>query len=460
MWSAEFLARAAAAQLSGANAETTFASVAIDTRTLQPGALYVALRGANFDGHRFVAQAIAAGATGVVVAEAVSVPDGVAVLQVKDTLLALQMMGHAARRQFNGALVAITGSNGKTTTRQLTASVLRAHFGDDAVLCTDGNFNNHIGVPLTLLRLKATHRAAVIEMGMNHFDELTLLSSLAAPDIAVITNAGPAHLEGVGSLAGVAQAKGEIFTGLRPEGVAVLNADDRFLPYWEVLNRNRRIVRFGLAAPAEVAGRYQAGQSLLTIERGWQEPYSAQLPFAGEHNGRNALAAAAVAHALGVSASAVQHGLTRATNIGGRLTRRQISARLCVIDDSYNANPASIRAAVQVLLAAPGRRILVLGDIAELGTHSDALHRELLDEISRSAVDDVLTLGPRMQRAAAGADGRVVAHTDFDALMQAVSQRIEASAAHDHITLLAKGAHSMAMHRVVERLVATYGEQQ
>ena len=458
MWSAEFLAAACAAQLLAVNRGAIFSSVSIDTRTLQPGALYVALRGASFDGHRFIEQALQRGASGVLVAEPVQVPEAVAVMQVSDTLLALQMMGRAARRQFTGPLIAVTGSNGKTTTRQLIASVLRAHFGDDAVLCTEGNYNNHIGVPLTLLRLCPHHRAAVIEMGMNHFDELTLLTSLATPDVAVITNAGPAHLEGVGSLVGVAQAKGEVFAGMQRQGVAVLNADDYFLPYWEVLNRNRRVIRFGMGKAADVRGEYSAHDSRLGIIGGLSERLDVQLPFAGEHNGRNALAAAAVAQVLGIGTGAMQRGLANATNIGGRQTRRQLSSGLCVIDDSYNANPASIRAGLQVLRAEEGKRILVLGDMAELGEHSERLHHELLEEISRSGIDRVLTLGARMQRAASTAGSGVSAYTDLDLLMRTLVE--EVSAATGPVTVLAKGAHSMAMHRVVERLTAIYGEEE
>lgn len=458
MWPAEFLAAACAAQLRAVNRGAIFSSVSIDTRTLQSGALYVALRGASFDGHRFIEQALQRGASGVLVAEPVQVPEAVAVMQVSDTLLALQMMGRAARRQFTGPLIAVTGSNGKTTTRQLIASVLRAHFGDDAVLCTEGNYNNHIGVPLTLLRLCPHHRAAVIEMGMNHFDELTLLTSLATPDVAVITNAGPAHLEGVGSLAGVAQAKGEVFAGMERQGVAVLNADDYFLPYWEVLNRNRRVIRFGMGKAADVRGEYSAHDSRLGIIGGLSERLDVQLPFAGEHNGRNALAAAAVAQVLGIGTGAMQRGLANATNIGGRQTRRQLSSGLCVIDDSYNANPASIRAGLQVLRAEEGKRILVLGDMAELGEHSERLHHELLEEISRSGIDRVLTLGARMQRAASTAGSGVSAYTDLDLLMRTLVE--EVSAATGPVTVLAKGAHSMAMHRVVERLTAIYGEEE
>ncbi|MBS0315315.1 MAG: UDP-N-acetylmuramoyl-tripeptide--D-alanyl-D-alanine ligase [Proteobacteria bacterium] len=457
MWSAEFLAKAAVGRLHGAPAGAHFTSVSIDTRTLEPGALYVALRGANFDGHRFIDAAIARGARGIVAAAPITtVPDGVAVIEVSDTLLALQMMGHAARRQFAGSVIAITGSNGKTTTRQLTASVLREHFGDTAVLATEGNYNNHIGVPLTLLRLRPSHRVAVIEMGMNHFGELGLLSSLAQPDIAVITNAAPAHLEGVGSLSGVACAKGEVFAGVAREGVAIINGDDAFASYWQAINRERRVVRFGFDDAADVMARYSASEGALELRRGWPQPFTAALPFAGEHNGRNALAAATVGMVLGVPADAVVRGLGKATNIGGRLTRHTLTPTLCVIDDSYNANPASMRAAVQVLLQEHGIRVLVIGDMAELGAHSDALHRALLAEIERTAVEHVFTLGPRMHAAAQSLAGRAVTHRDLDVLMDELNRVLD-GASPTATTVLVKGAHSMAMHRVAERLAARVG---
>ena len=213
MWASDFLATACDAHVAGPAQQ--FSSVSTDTRTLQPGALYVALQGENFDGHRFIEQAISAGAAGILVSQPVAVAAQITVMQVADTLIALQHMAHASRLAFDGPVIAVTGSNGKTTTKEMIAAVLRAHYGADAVLATTGNLNNHIGVPLTLLGRKPTHRVAVIEMGMNHFGEIALLTQLAEPTIAVITNAAAAHLEGVGSLAGVAEAKGEIFAGLR-----------------------------------------------------------------------------------------------------------------------------------------------------------------------------------------------------------------------------------------------------
>lgn len=450
MWSAEFLARSCQAQMSGPPQQ--FTSVSIDTRTLQAGALYVALRGENFDGHRFVTQAVAAGATGILISDPVAVPDSVTVIKVPDTLLALQLMGCAARNEFSGPLVAVTGSNGKTTTRQLIASVLRAHFGDPAVLATEGNLNNHIGVPLTLLRLTGQHRAAVVEMGMNHFHELSLLTSIARPTIAVVTNAGPAHLEGVGSIEGVARAKAEVFQGMTASGVAILNGDDYFLPYWEVLNHERQSVRFGLGARADVQGQYDASTSTLTVVKGLTDTLVAKLPFAGEHNACNALAAVAVGRSVGIPAADIERGLELATNIGGRLTRRNLNAELCVIDDSYNANPASVRAGLQVLLNEAGRKIFILGDMAELGHESAALHIDLLRDIERSAVDCVVTLGRRTQAAAASIAGRTHPFEDVDNLVSFVVSKLGGPT-----TILVKGAHSMAMHRVVERLAALSG---
>jgi UDP-N-acetylmuramoyl-tripeptide--D-alanyl-D-alanine ligase len=452
MWSADFVSAACGARISGPVQQ--FASVSNDTRTIKQGALYVALRGENFDGHQFVDKAIAAGATGILASAPVVAPSHVTLFQVSDTLLALQHLGHAARKTFSGPLIAVTGSNGKTSTRQFIASVLRAHYGDAGVLATEGNFNNHIGVPLTLLRLTQEHRVAVIEMGMNHFHELSLLTGLAKPTIALITNAGPAHLEGVGSLAGVARAKAEIFDGMSSEGVAILNADDYFLSYWEVVNRNRRCIRFGFGDRANIRGSFESRTGELKFAYGAEGEYFVKVPFSGEHNGRNALAAVAVAQALGLPLQKVISGLESATNIGGRLTRRALGNGVTVIDDSYNANPASVLAGVQVLRNEPHSKVVVLGDMAELGVASDELHLQLLRDIEASDVDRVLTLGSRMQRAASALHGRTEAFAEMDTLVRRLIEHLAVPT-----TVLVKGAHSMAMHRIVDHLVALYGEK-
>ncbi len=443
MWSSAFLAAACAAKISGP--QRNFTSVSTDSRTVQAGALYVALSGENFDGHRFVAQAIAAGASGVVVSQPVECDSSISVLQVSDTLKALQDMAHASRLAFDGPVIAVTGSNGKTTTKEMIASVLREHYGADSVLATVGNLNNHIGVPLTLLSRRPSHRVAVVEMGMNHFGEIALLTRLAEPTIAVITNAGPAHLEGVGSIEGVAEAKGEIFAGLRKEGVAIINTDDAFAAYWQVLNRTRRRISFGINSKAVVSGQF-AQPNRLHFQVGSVE-CAVELRQEGVHNATNALAAAAVGHALSISIKTIQHGLEGAENVGGRLTTRPFVNGSTLIDDSYNANPASMRAAAQVLVLHATPRFLVIGDMGELGDESEAMHGALAFDLSLLPLDGVLTLGPRMKRAVARLGSRGQAFDDVDELATVLFSRLSPGA-----TLLVKGSRSMAMERVIQKL--------
>ena len=446
MWASDFLASACAAKVSGPTQQ--FTSVSTDSRTLQPGALYVALRGESFDGHRFVAQAIRAGAIGVLVSQPVESSAEITVMQVANTLIALQQMAHASRLTFDGPVIAVTGSNGKTTTKEMIAAVLRAHYGAGAVLATTGNLNNHIGVPLTLLARKPSHKVAVIEMGMNHLGEIALLSHLAEPTIAVITNAAPAHLEGVGSLVGVAEAKGEIFDGIRADGVAVLNADDYFLPYWQVLNRERAVTTFGIASAANVTGKpgISSGQMVLNSIAS-PSTVEVQLPVEGEHNVSNALAAVAVARTLGIPDATVKRGLEATVNVAGRLTSRPFINGTTLIDDSYNANPASMRAAAQVLVAHAAPRYLVLGDMGELGSTTEQLHESLARDLSQLPLDGVFTLGPKMKRVAPIFGSQCQAFDDIDPLAQSLFPRLTKGA-----TLLVKGSRSMATERVIKKL--------
>ncbi len=449
MLTSQQLARACGAIVTGS--AQTFSSVVIDGRLPIPGALFVALKGENFDGHQFIAQAVNSGAAGVCVATSFVMPalvSGVSVLRVDDTLLALQQMAVAARTAFTGKVVAITGSNGKTTTKQLTAAVLRAQYGDDAVLATEGNFNNHIGVPLTLLKLRAHHQVAVIEMGMNHFNELSLLTRIAKPDVAVITNAGPAHLEGVGSLAGVAKAKGEIFESLGGDAIAVLNRDDEFCAYWQVLARSVHQVTFGFSKDATVNGSFTPPSQLtLNIAGSEGQNNTVDLPLIGEHNARNALAAAAVGHALNAPLATIKRGLVTATNIAGRLTQKKLANGTRVIDDSYNANPASMRAAIDVLRAASGKRYLVIGDMAEMGEHWQAMHREVAGYAAAAQLDGVYTLGPKFKSVSDALGSKSRSFDSIDSLVSMLIDELD-----NNTTVLAKGAHSMAMHRVIEKL--------
>jgi UDP-N-acetylmuramoyl-tripeptide--D-alanyl-D-alanine ligase len=424
-----------------------FERVVIDSRAVQAGDLFVALRGENHDGHAFVAQARAAGAVGAVVSEWVEVE--LPQLQVGDTLVALQQMGAAARAQFRQPVVAVTGSNGKTTTKQMLAAVFAAR---GPVLATVGNLNNHIGVPLTLLRLRDEHRTAVIEMGANHPGEIALLTSLARPDVGVVTQAGDAHLEGFGSREGVARAKGELFAGL-DGGIAVINADDSYAGLWRQLAARASILSFGLHAQADVRAEQIEFEPLEDavgsrfVLRTPTGSASVHLPMPGRHNVMNALAAAACGIALGLDADVIASGLARVEGARGRLSWLATPEGARVLDDSYNANPSSLRAAMELLAGLRGRRWLVLGGMAELGPEAPRLHREA-GALARSlGIDRLYTLGALAAEAAQGFGAGAEAFTD----VQAMAEALHASLSADTVVLV-KGSRSARMERVVAAL--------
>ncbi len=438
----EFIAQSSGAHVVGA--ARVFSSVVTDSRKSCANGLFVALKGDTFDGNDYVAQAIESGATGVLVSRAVSAPSHVSVFRVDDTLLALQAVARAQRQRFSGRVVGITGSNGKTTTKQMTASVLRAHFGGDAVLATEGSLNNHFGVPLTLLRLTEQHRAAVIEMGMNHFDEISLLTRIARPHVAVITNAAPAHLEGVGTLLGVAKAKGEIFDGLEPGGVAVINADDEYNAYWRVAAREFTQIEFGASPRAQVRGNIASAGELDIEFANSDQRIAVSLPMPGIHNRMNALAVAAVGKALGLSMKEIKTGLESSSNVAGRLTTLRLPNGMLVYDDSYNANPGSMRAAANVLCSDPAPRFLVLGDMAELGDNAVDLHRSLARDIATLPIERVLTCGEKFAAVNDGFAGLATNYADVEALSKALYPLCRADA-----VMLVKGSNSMQMGRVI-----------
>ncbi len=419
-----------------------FDRVSIDSRGDCRGALYVALRGERFDGHRFIEAAVEAGAVGVVSAQPPR--PGVATIAVDDTLRSLQSLAAAWRRRFPLPVVAITGSNGKTTVKTMVGSILSRHA---ETLVSEGNFNNHIGVPLSLLRIRDQHRYAVIEMGMNHPGELELLSGLAAPNVALINNAAAAHLEGVGSVEGVARAKAEIFRGLGADGIAVVNGDDPFAPYWMGLNEGRRCLSFGLGADCDICGSARADIDGTDLEIRYPgATVRVRLVAPGMHNARNALAAAAVAAALEIPAHCVVAGLERFTAVKGR-GQRETLGRVTVINDVYNANPASLAAAIELLAAHPGRRVLVLGDMAELGPEAESLHRAAGRSARDAGINRLLGLGP-LSRSACAAFGRPAdAFEDIDAVVGELAAEAGAP-----VTVLVKGSRSMRMERVVEGL--------
>lgn len=436
-------ARMIAADTSGDAGDRVFSGIDTDTRRIQPGALFAALKGPNFDGHDFLAAALERGAAAALVERRQDslLPQ----LVVADTLSALGRLAAIWRRRFSLPLLALTGSNGKTTVKEMLASILRQR---GAVLATAGNLNNHIGVPLMLARLGTEYDYAVIEMGANHPGEIAYLTDLARPDVALITNAGPAHLEGFGSIEGVSRAKGEIYTGLSVDGVAVINADDQYAGYWHGLNADRRIVDFGLDRPAAVRGEV-LGPGRFRLRIGG-EVTDITLPLPGRHNVRNALAAAAAAHAVGAGLDAILAGLESMQPVTGRLLTLYGRHGCTLIDDSYNANPASLAAGLETLVAGGEANWLVLGDMAELGAGAEAAHAEAGELARRLGVERLFALGP-LSKSACHAFGAGSGHFGtVEALTEALGAAL--AAADPPPRILVKGSRSMRMERVTRAL--------
>lgn len=456
-------AHAISARLRGEDRD--FDAVSTDTRTLVPRALFVALKGDRFDGHDFLARAVAQRAAGALVQEPMpGLDESVGVLPllvVGDTRRALGRLAAYWRRKFSMPLVALTGSNGKTTVKEMLASILReraAAESDDQgsperVLATRGNLNNDIGVPLTLLELRADHRYAVIEMGMNHAGEIRYLTQLTAPDVALVNNVGPAHIEFFGSVEAIARAKGEIFEGLGPEGTAVINADDRHAPILRELAAARKRIEFGLETDASVTAAYRLRflESEIVLKTPLGEAV-AVLKAPGLHNVRNALAASAAAVALEVPAATIAAGLGRFVGVKGRLQQKPAVRGATLIDDTYNANPESARAAIAVLGRAPGEKLMVLGDMGELGPDAAALHAEIGGAARELGVDRLYTLGEQSAHAAR-AFGTGARHFErIEDLLADVEDRLSRG-----VTVLVKGSRFMRMERVVDAL-ARQGE--
>jgi UDP-N-acetylmuramoyl-tripeptide--D-alanyl-D-alanine ligase len=445
---AEF-AHACGGTLSGADASYT--DVVSDSRTLTPGQLFVALRGPRFNGNEFVAAAHALGAAGAVVDTLQ--PVALAQIVVRDTQAALERAARAWRAAFTGPLVGVAGSNGKTTAKEMLAAILAEAGG---CLATRGNLNNHIGVPLTLLRLTPGHRFAVVEMGANRAGEVAALVDLARPSVGMITNAGAEHLEGFGSLEGVARAEGEMVAGLAAAATAVINADDEFAALWRGLTR-ARVVTFGVRARAdfsasEVRAAVDAGgfrtQFLLRAPQG---SAAIELALGGAHNVANALAAAAAAASAGATLAQIAAGLAHVHAVPGRLQFRQTTSGAWLIDDSYNANPSSVRAAIEVLASLSGRRWLVLGDMAELGEYAQQAHADIGEFARAQGVERLYATGALMAHAAESFGAGARWHGDVAALSAALTQAL--AAAGPEVRILVKGSRMNRLERVVEALI-------
>lgn len=422
--------------------DTAINAVCTDSRKARHDHLFIAIQGDRYDAHDFVAKMEGKIAGALVHKEiACKVPQ----VRVDDTRKALARFAKSWRQRVNKPVIGLTGSNGKTTLKEMIAAILSE---TSNVLATQGNFNNDIGMPLTLLRIRAEHDVAVIEMGANHFGEIAFLTDIARPDIAVINNAGAAHLEGFGDVAGVAKAKGEIFQGLVPGGTAVINADDPYANYWLGLVGEHKVIRFGLECEAEIKGVYQGNGKLHLITPAGERQM--QLKLLGKHNAMNALAAAAVASAAGADLQQIQSGLESLKPVAGRLAMMPGKHGSILIDDTYNANPTSALAALDVLAEATGERLFVLGDMGELGAGSAHLHAEIGKKAQQAGIDNMFCLGQHSALACEKFGKPEHAYQDKEALLSALEKEIKNS-----MTILVKGSRSARMEQIVAAIKET-----
>ncbi len=417
--------------------------ISTDTRHLHNGDLFVALQGDRFDGHKFIDEVVEQTVQAALVHRILDTK--LPTVLVDDTLAGLSRWAKAWKQVVNPTLIAVTGSNGKTTVKQMLSNVLSLA---GSTCYTQGNLNNHIGVPLTLLTLREQNKYAVIEMGANHFGEIDHLSRLAEPDIAVITNAGPAHLEGFGSIAGVAAAKGEIINGVKTTGIAVLNADDQYLDVWMKKAQHVKTITFGFSSSAQVHGKLLQNNVMSVNALG--NVFEINLPLPGKHNACNALAVIAVACELGVDIKDIQQGLKNAGHMKGRLQAKKGIAGAMVIDDTYNANPASLQAAIEVLCAQQKEPWLVLGDMGELGAEAESIHAEIGMQAKSAGVKKLFGLGVLAEHAVHG-----FGENGFHFYEHSVLSRELLDQVNSECCILIKGSRAMHMEDVVNSLIDT-----
>ncbi len=429
-------------------ADARWNGVSTDTRTLKEGELFFALNGPNFRGRDFVKDAANSGAAGAVVEGFVDVD--IAQVEVYDARHALGVVAVDWRSRFELALVGVTGSNGKTTVKQMISACLGSNS-----LATRGNLNNDIGVPLMLLELDESHESAVIEMGANHAGEIAYLASLARPNVAVVTNAGPSHLEGFGSIDGVAHAKGELFYSLNSDAVAIINRDDKYFDLWCSLAEPASILTFGRAAPADCFAtdvQLAADHSSFALNI-LGDTFAIRLPLPGEHNVLNACAAALASVAAGIPAALVAERLPEVSGAAGRLQVTKTAAGGALIDDTYNANPASMRAAATFAVGLERDVLMVIGDMGELGKNSDALHTELGRDLANLGVRKLYAVGENVKHCIAGFGEGATHFADHEAV---ISKLLNEDLG--EFTVLVKGSRSARMETVVAALRAAGGE--
>jgi len=427
--------------------DSAFDCVGTDSRAVRPGQLFVALKGEHFDGHDYAEQALEQGAAGVVLEK--NTANLSPAIVVEDSYLALGQLAAHWRAKFAIPVVAITGSNGKTTVKEMLSAILAVKAGGMASIhATVGNLNNHIGLPLTMLKLRDSHQFAVLEMGMNHLGEIAYLSDLAKPTLALINNAGTAHIGELGSRDKIAQAKGEIFAGLAANGAALINADDDYAAYWRALNAGKKILSFGLDQAADVQASYQEKDGGYAVRlRTPAGEVAFALPVMGIHNVRNALAASAAAYALGVSNADIATGLAGFSAVKGRLQNKMAIHGARLIDDTYNANPDSMKAAIDVLANQTGEKILVLGDMGELGADAARMHREVGEYAKATGLKQLYCLGELSLEMVQGFGVGARHFDDAAALAEVIKPQLSAQ-----VTVLVKGSRFMKMERVVDLL--------
>ena len=430
-----------------AGEDIVFSGCSIDSRTIEKGNLFIAINGENFDGHDYASTAEEKGAAALLLEREVS--HNKPLLKVKDTRKAMGLLAKYWREEMSVPLVAITGSNGKTTVKEMVSSVLSEI---SEVHATSGNLNNDIGVPLTLFGLDKKHQYAVIEMGANHPGEIEWLSAIARPNVAVITQCAPAHLEGFGDIDGVAKAKAEIYTGLQPSGTAIINADDAYAEFWSKQCKLLNQISFGIKSEdADVRAK-----NILAVKQSATTGFelicsvgsiNISLPLAGTHNVMNALAAAACCLSLGISLQTIKSGFEKITPVKGRLQTKQGKQGARIIDDTYNANPTSLDAALNVLSSYEGMRYLVLGDMGELGDTAVELHRDAGVAAKQAGIDGLFTIG-ELSINAMQAYGEDALHFEsYDALDKALLGLLNKDT-----TILIKGSRAMQMERIVNTL--------
>jgi len=441
------------ASLVGEDGESiSVTGVSIDTRTLKPGDLYVAIVGERFNGHEFVQAAKDAGAAAVMVHE--DVRCDIAQLKVANTQAALGQLGAFWAARFSIPTIAITGSNGKTTVKEIITCILQ-QIGP--VLSTNGNLNNEIGVPLTLLNMRKEHLYAVVEMGANHAGEIARLVAMAKPDVALVTNTGTAHLEGFGSVQGIANAKSEIYGGLKADGFGVINADDAYANVMRSACSHCRTREFGRHETADVYGLPGPQLQISTM----RQQLSPRFPLAGEHNLMNALAAVAAVQCIDVQSDSILLGLESVSAAPGRLEKKQGARGSLIIDDSYNANPDSMRSAIKVLAGYKGKRHLVLGDMAELGDGAANFHHAIGEYALAQGIDGVWShgeLSASAQAAFNAGNDRAPANGAHFADQQALADALSAQLA-EGVTVLVKGSRSAGMEHVVKLLQVSDDKQ-